>query len=141
MLPEPSFSDRWSRETKLWERDCPLTISDLMFMPKSFPVYMRLRLKVSKTDPFRKGQTIVIGKANSNLCPISAMVAYSIIQSPLSQLRALVYFQSGSFVTRGRFTSGPGFYFQREGSIQTNLLVTVSVEAQLHSCLLIPLGH
>jgi len=23
MLPELSFSDRWSRGTKLWERDCP----------------------------------------------------------------------------------------------------------------------
>ena len=59
-----------------------LTLSDLVFMPKSSPKYMLVRLKVSKTDPFRKGQTIVIGRANSNLCPISAMVAYLESRSP-----------------------------------------------------------
>ena len=37
---------------------------------------MLVRFKVSKTDPFRQGQIIVIGKTNSPLCPISAMVAY-----------------------------------------------------------------
>ena len=70
-----------------------LTLSDLVFMPKSSPKCMLVRLKVSKTDPFRKGQTIVIGRANSNLCPISAN------SGPLFTC------QSGSFLTRGRFTS------------------------------------
>ena len=53
-----------------------LAFSDLVFMPKSSPKYMLAQFKVSKTDPFRKGQTIVIGKANSHLCPLSAMLAY-----------------------------------------------------------------
>ena len=34
------------------------------------------QLKVSKTDPFRKGQTKVTGKANSHLCRLPAMLAY-----------------------------------------------------------------
>ena len=82
-----------------------LTFSDLVFMPKSSPKYMLVRLKVSKTDPFRKGQTIVIGRANSNLCPISAMVAYLESRSPLPNSGPLFTFQSGSFLTRGRFKS------------------------------------
>ena len=45
-----------------------LSLSDLELMPKSSPRYMLVQLKVSKTDPFRKGQTIVTGKANSHLC-------------------------------------------------------------------------
>ena len=49
---------------------------DITFMPRSSPKYMLVRLKVSKTDPYRQGQIIVIGKTNSPLCPISAMVAY-----------------------------------------------------------------
>ena len=49
---------------------------DITFMPRSSPKYMLARLKVSKTDPFRQGQTIVIGKTNSPLCLISAMMAY-----------------------------------------------------------------
>ena len=82
-----------------------LTISDLVFMPKSSPKYMLVRLKVSKTDPFRKGQTIVIGRANSNLCPISAMLAYLESRPPIPNSRPLFIFQFGSFLTRGRFTS------------------------------------
>ena len=82
-----------------------LTVSDLVFMPKSSPKYMLVRLKVSKTDPFRKGQTIVIGRANSNLCPISAMVTYLESRPPFPNPGPLFTFQSGSFLTRGRFTS------------------------------------
>ena len=76
-----------------------------VFMPKSSPKYMLVRLKVSKKDLFRKGQAIVIGRANSNLCPISAMVAYFESRSPLPNSEPLFTFQSGSFLTRGRFTS------------------------------------
>ena len=50
--------------------------SDITLMTRSSPRYMLVRLKVSKTDPFRQGQTLVIGTTNSPLCPISAMVAY-----------------------------------------------------------------
>ena len=74
-------------------------------MPKSSPKYMLVRLKVSKTDPFRKGQTIVIARANSNLCPMSAMVAYLESRSPLPNSGPLFTFQSGSFFTRSRFKS------------------------------------
>ena len=45
-------------------------------MPKSHLKFKLVGLKVSKTDPFRKGQTIVIEKANSNLCLIPAMLTY-----------------------------------------------------------------
>lgn len=82
-----------------------LTVSDLVFMPKSSPKFMLVRLKVSKTDPFRKGQTIVIGRANSNLCPISAMLAYLESRTPFPTSVPLFTFQSGSFLTRGRLTS------------------------------------
>ena len=82
-----------------------LTFSDLVFMPKSSPKYMLVRLKVSKTDPFRKGQTIVIGRANSHLCPLSAMLAYLESHTPFPTTGPLFTFQSGSFLTRGRLTS------------------------------------
>ena len=48
---------------------------------------MLVRLKVSKTDPFRQGQTIVVGKTKSPMCPISAMVAYHyLLQAPVFRL-------------------------------------------------------
>ena len=82
-----------------------LTFSDLVFMPTSSPKYMLVRLKVSKTDPFRKGQTIVIGKTNSHLCPLSAMLVYLESRNPFPTTRPLFTFQSGSFLTRGKFTN------------------------------------
>ena len=82
-------------------------------MPKSSPKYMLARLKVSKTDPFRKEPTIVIGRANTNLCPISAMVAYWESRSPLPNSGPLFTFQSGSFLTRGRFTSETRLLFSK----------------------------
>ena len=37
---------------------------------------MEIRLKASKTDPFRKGISIFVGRTNNDLCPI-AMLAYT----------------------------------------------------------------
>ena len=37
---------------------------------------MSVRLKASKTDPFRKGITLYIGRVSSDLCPVSAMLVY-----------------------------------------------------------------
>ena len=85
--------------------ECHLTFSDLVFMPKSSPKYILVRLKVSKTDPFRKGQTIVIGRTKSNLCPISAMAAYLRVPFPFAQLRAPIYFSIWFLPCSGRFTS------------------------------------
>ena len=36
----------------------------------------RVRIKVSKTDPFQKGVDIFLGKTASPICPVMAMVAY-----------------------------------------------------------------
>lgn len=78
--------------------------SDITFMPKNSPKYMLVRLKVSKTDPFRQGQTIVIGKTNSPLCPISAMVAYLNSRPLSSDSGPLFTYASGAFLTREKLT-------------------------------------
>ena len=78
--------------------ECHLSFSGLVFMPKSSPRYMLVQLKVSKTDPFRKGQTIVIGKGDSHLCPLSAMLAYLDYRTPFPTTGPLFTFQSGSFL-------------------------------------------
>ena len=77
---------------------------DITFMPRNSPQYMLVRLKVSKTDPFRQGQTIVIGKTNSPLCPITAMVAY-LNSRPLSpDSGPLFTYVSGGLLTREKLT-------------------------------------
>ena len=83
---------------------CHLIFSDVTFMPSSSPKYMLVRLKVSKTDPFRTGQSIVIGRTNSNLCPISAMLAYLNSRTPFANTGPLFTYESGSFLTRENLT-------------------------------------
>ena len=58
------FSSYWgtNRRFSLQSWKSPFSFSD--------------QLKVSQTDPFRKGQTKVTGKANSHLCRLSATLAY-----------------------------------------------------------------
>lgn len=63
---------------------------------------MLVHLKVSKTDPFRRGQTIVIGRTTSNLCPISAMLTYLDFRTP--DTGPLFSYESGSFLTREKLT-------------------------------------
>ena len=82
-----------------------ITVPDLMFMPKSSPKFKLVGLEVSKTDPFRKEQTILIEKANSNSCPISAMLIYLESHTPFPTSVPLFTFQSGFFLIWGRLTS------------------------------------
>ena len=108
-----------------------LSFSDVVFMPKSSPRYMLVQLKVSKTDLFRKGQTIVIGKANSHLCPLSAMLAYLESRTPFPTTGPLFTFQSGSFLTRGRLTNETRLLLSKGGLNSGEFAVTVFVSVQL----------
>ena len=45
--------------------DTHLSLGDVTFLPSwDNPDHMSIRIKVSKTDPFRSGQTIMVGKTN-----------------------------------------------------------------------------
>ena len=47
-----------------------LTTSDIRFFPSfTSPHYMTVEIKASKTDPFRKGMTLVIGETSQVTCP------------------------------------------------------------------------
>ena len=57
--------------------DTHLTPLDITFHPsQSNPCHLSVRVKVSKTDPFRVGHTLYIGKTNGNVCPVQAMKLY-----------------------------------------------------------------
>ena len=65
-LGELTCNTKYNSEVHL----CPV---DVTFSTASV---MHIRLKQSKTDPFRCGQTITIGQTNSDLCPVAAMKHY-----------------------------------------------------------------
>ena len=64
---------------------------------------MKVNLKVSKTDPFRMGVTLIIGRSGTEICPVSAMLKYishkSSTDGPLCQL------ESSAPLTRNKFAS------------------------------------
>ena len=43
---------------------------------------MTVRIKESKTDPFRMGHTITVGATNSEICPVQALENYISLRPP-----------------------------------------------------------
>ena len=44
------------------------------------PKVIQVQIKASKTDPFRKGVTIHLGRTGNELCPVSAIAAYMVVR-------------------------------------------------------------
>ena len=58
---------------------CPqshLSMNDVSVDRAGRPEIIHLTLKASKTDPFRKGVTIFVGRTGKQLCPVVAVLAY-----------------------------------------------------------------
>ena len=77
--------------------DC-LQISDLSVDSAPFPNLIRLRVKVSKADPFRESCTVVMGRNGSLLCPVEALLKYLHFRG--SHDGPLFVFEDGSPLTR-----------------------------------------
>ena len=60
---------------------------------------MTVQLKSSKTDVYRRGQSLTIARTSSTLCAVSAMREYFLLAQP--QQGPLFYFQTGNLLTRG----------------------------------------
>ena len=56
-------------------RDC-LQVSDVSVDKLPFPSFVRLFIKVAKSDPFRTSCVIVVGRNDSLLCPVEALLRY-----------------------------------------------------------------
>lgn len=79
-----------------------LTVLDIAVDAPSSPSCMRVKIKASKTDPFRKGSDIHIGLGRHPLCAVQAMMAYLLQRGsspgPLFRLR------DGQPLSRGLLT-------------------------------------
>ena len=57
---------------------CPVDIS---VDSHEHPSLLKVQLKQSKTDPFRQGIDIFLGRSKSDLCPVSAVLSYLVIRA------------------------------------------------------------
>lgn len=96
------------------EKDHLMT-KDITFLPKSAPQYMLVKIKTSKTDPFRQGQTILIGRSLSKICPVSAMLAYLDTKHSTVGPNPIFTYENGSFLTRGKLTDETRLLLSRRG--------------------------
>ena len=51
-----------------------LGIGDIAVDDPQMPSMVRIRIKQSKTDPFRKGIYLFVGRTASGLCPVAALL-------------------------------------------------------------------
>ena len=78
-----------------------LSFADVAVDSQERPSYLKVKIKQSKTDPFRKGVEIIIGRTGGPLCPVAAVLAYMARRGPGSG--PLFRFCDGRPLTRQRF--------------------------------------
>ena len=80
-----------------------LNLSDVSVDNLERPTMLRISIKQSKTDPFRKGVDLFLGKTDTDLCPVRALMNY-LVRRGTSQ-GPLFILEDGNFPTHHYFVS------------------------------------
>ena len=80
-----------------------LCLGDIAVDRHQDPSVVQVRLKQSKTDPFHRGVSIYLGRTQTDLCPVVAILAYIAVRPAVNG--PLFVFKDGSFLTRDRLVS------------------------------------
>ena len=59
-----------------------LSFRDITVDNKTNPSVLWVRIKQSKTNPFRQGVSITLGRTDAQLCPVAALMAYLALCGP-----------------------------------------------------------
>ena len=65
-----------------YDPEVHLNLGDLSLDCHTHPTLVRLKIKQSKTDPFRQGVGVFLGRTDMPLCPVQALVQYLEVRSP-----------------------------------------------------------
>ena len=87
---------------KVFDKGAHLSPADVSVDDKHNPSVMCIRIKASKTDPFRQGCNVFMGKTGKALCPVAAMLAYLVVRQGGAE-GPLFKFADGRPLTRERF--------------------------------------
>ncbi len=78
-----------------------LGVGDIAVDDPRRPSFLRVRIKQSKTDPFRRGVDLYVGRTYSTLCLVAAMLDYLSVRGMAPG--PLFTYQNGQYLTRQRF--------------------------------------
>lgn len=88
------------------EEYCPtshLSLEDIVIDSRISPTMIQVTIKQSKTDPFRVGCKLCLGKTGRDICPITAILPYLAIRG--DTYGPLFILANGSYLTRQRFSA------------------------------------
>ena len=80
-----------------------LSFADISTDGRLPPDIIQVKSKASKTDPFRQGVSVYIGRSKGSLCPVSALLSYLAIRG--NKAGILFQFHDGTPLTKNRFVS------------------------------------
>jgi len=78
-----------------------LTFQDISVDSLDDPSKLRVHIKASKTDPFRRGVDVFVGRSGCTLCPVAAMLDYLVVRG--SGAGPFFVFEDRRPLTRARF--------------------------------------
>ena len=80
-----------------------LSLKDIALDNKTSPSLIRINIKQSKTDPFRKGFHLFLGCTGHHICPVKALLPYLAVRE--STEGPLFITEEGSPLTRHHFST------------------------------------
>lgn len=80
-----------------------LTYMDVRVNSHADPRFVQVQIKASKTDPFRKGVAVYLGRGSADLCPVAASLNYMVQRGPGEG--PFFRFSDGRPLTRERFVA------------------------------------
>ena len=80
-----------------------LAFGNVLIDSRTTPSYLVVKLKASKTDPFRQGVQIYLGRTDGELCPIGAILNYMVKRGAGDG--SFFSFGHGRLLTRDQFVA------------------------------------
>ncbi len=80
-----------------------LTYADIRIDNSTCPRMVEVRIKASKTDPFRRGISVNFGWTENDLCPVAAALDYMVRRGASGG--SLFQFEDARYLTRERFVA------------------------------------
>ena len=88
-----------------YDESCHLSFNSISVDNRSNPQQLRISIKQSKTDPFRKGVDIFLGTTGDTVCPVKGILPYLAIRG--DHKCPLFILEDGRYLTRQHFSSAP----------------------------------
>ena len=104
---------------KNYDEAVHLSVRDISVDDPEHPSMFKIRIKQSKTDPFRKGIDLFVGKTGSCLCPVAAMLSYLQVRG-VCRAGPLFLYSDSRVLTRQRFVDAVRDGLKKAGVDQTS---------------------